>query len=923
MLFLHPKRTRRPQCFLILAFLWGLPGLGDGRTLASELSTGGREPFQAEAYVGQPFGVGVLEMPAGCDDLGPTELLSLRVRDRARRVFYPAVEFPKGYVVLDTARQILGRSDRPVAQLAAGLLSQLPRIRLYFLFRGGEPLELTVSGPVEAAVVIRPRADGRKWARHLAEWWEAFRDWDRPIAPGLPEEPLLREFMPYLECMLADRLGLKYAPLDNQQSEEWAKWLREYGNLFSRPTVGSFLRMAWGERAGFRPKDAIVDLPVPRQGTTVTEVAQPEEVAVEPIAHRVPKVCCYIRFGNYQNFVWFQDFIGRLGGDWEHLFRLRRWRSSVSAQIEQALALRQTVLSRTFGPLVVDDVALVLGDFAFEDGGTFGILFRAHNDAVLSADLLRQRAEVLASDPTVTETSVEISGRKVSLLSSKDGSVRSFYVAEGGYHFVTRSRKLAELFLATADPTHSLAGSVYFRKLRRLMPPQKDDTVFAYIGPEFWTRFFGPAVQIERFRRHQALADIRLVKLARLAAAAEGADNSSLAALVGGGFLPADFGPRADGSEAVLNGGDVLDSKRGKAGAFVPIWDLPPERVTPRELSVYAGLSAQAADISWIRCPIGLAVSRQIGLPADSQRESLTFRLCIIDETHRLGLAKRESGEDFDWGIVPPPRDGFFVEYAWEGEHKFVGVREIRLPQRLGGRVVGVLPLRDIFVGYWGEVLSRPLSPGQTEDRELPRDLGASKVRPSPAPAVPAIPPRISRGPLGAWELQTGSFAARSFHREVLEELAGNWRLEMLPEPTQARVFIADLTGRPAEAGFKWLAWARAVGVNANHVRFLHGLEEQFRLEFGSGKAAGKEILGAELACPFGGDYVWKEGLWQSSKLPAERTGRRTSWLEEVPRGFHAPPLDWFRGAAAEVVAKGDTIWISARVGMEVAHRAP
>ncbi len=224
---------------------------------------------------------------------------------------------------------------------------------------------------------------GSRWPTGGKVWGNGI--W--PLMPGLPEQPLLGEFMPYVQVMLSHRLGLPLKDYPKQAAEEWIGWVEENERVFSRGTVGEMLFAAWGDRSRFRPQLATVAVP---EGASFHSAGSGRGAGgVEPLASRVPRQCLYIRFGNYGNFVWFQDFLGRLGGDWEHLLRLRRWESSVAGAIEKALAVEQSLMAaRVMGPVVVEDVALLLGELDFAGPeGTFGLYPRRRTTNYPRADL--------------------------------------------------------------------------------------------------------------------------------------------------------------------------------------------------------------------------------------------------------------------------------------------------------------------------------------------------------------------------------------------------------------------------------------------------------------------------------------------------------------------------------------------------------
>jgi hypothetical protein len=195
----------------------------------------------------------------------------------------------------------------------------------------------------------------------------------------------------------------------------------------------------------------------------------PADVQIEPLALRVPVECFYARFGSFTNFLWFQDTLARWGGDLRNLAAQRGLDYQQSQHMERQLALHQTALSRLLGEAVVSDAAIIGSDMDLINGAAIGILFYARN-ALMGNDIGRQRQEALKSNPGATEKKLTIDGHTVSFLSSPDGTIRSFYVADGSYHFVTTSETLARRFLATRSGDGALGTSKEFRYARSLMP---------------------------------------------------------------------------------------------------------------------------------------------------------------------------------------------------------------------------------------------------------------------------------------------------------------------------------------------------------------------------------------------------------------------------------------------------------------------
>ena len=259
----------------------------------------------------------------------------------------------------------------------------------------------------------------------------------------------------------------------------------------------------------------------------------------------------------------------------------------MSERMERQLVVKQTALGRMLGGTLVSDVAMVGSDMFMREGAAFGLLFERETPSFSRGISRPQRAERLKATKDATEETVAIAGKKVSYISTPDGSVRSYYLVDGDYLFVTTSRTLMRRFIETGEGKDSLGKSAEFRHARTVMPLAREDTVFVYLSDAFFRNMAGPHYWIEMRRRLEATADIELVEVALLASATEGQPGDTIEELVAGGFLPPWFGLRADGIAVVIAEGEVRDSLRGGRGHFVPIPDVPVERIAPAEAEAY------------------------------------------------------------------------------------------------------------------------------------------------------------------------------------------------------------------------------------------------------------------------------------------------------------------------------------------------
>ncbi len=321
-------------------------------------------------------------------------------------------------------------------------------------------------------------------------------------------------------------------------------------------------------------------LPKPVAPPAVEIPNVPGEVEIEPIARHVPAECYYLRCGSFANFQWLRTTIDIWGGNLRDMVAIRGLDYDIRGHLETQLALRETVLSKLLGDAVIADVALVGTDTFFREGAAVGVLFQARNNAGLAAAIGSQRQEVLKGDRTASEKSVDIGGRKVSLVSTPDNRVRSFYAVDGDFHLVTTSQTIVRRFFESGKGTDALADLKEFRYARTLMPVSRKDALFIYLSDPWFRLLVSPQYRVEMTRRMQSEAEIELMHLARLAARAEKQPAETVDQLITGGFLPKQFGAHPDGSRLVVSGAAMVDSARAQGGHFCPsrTWRSPTSR---------------------------------------------------------------------------------------------------------------------------------------------------------------------------------------------------------------------------------------------------------------------------------------------------------------------------------------------------------
>ena len=884
-----------PWMFAVLMLV--PPMLGSGTAAAAP-----RLRIQAEAYAGDPFGVGLIvaELPGS---LEPPVLgwSGLGVSEKSSRVLYPAVDSQSlGGIVKD----ILGQSQRPAARLLGEVVDRSGKVRIYFLFLGRGPLELTVRAQSPYPVTVTPMESQAGFQRLLDAWWRSYT-----AGPGLlrkkPDYPPLVEN--YLRAMLARRLRLELPEPREDQS-----WQAAVARELSLLAGTESLRLAV-QRQRFLKVPAelqTADQPLP-PAIANPEPAVPEPTApveIEPLALRVPAECLYVRFGSFANFLWFQDTLERIGGDFQNLVASRGLDRGTRERFETQLATQTTALARLLGDTIIADVAIVGTDLFLQEGGAYGLLFLARSSMLLGTSLSQQREVWKKKIPGTTETRVKIGDRDVSLLASADGRVRSYHVIDGDYQFVTTSKTLARRFLETGSGKGSLGASREFRNARTVMPLGRKDTVLAYLSSAFFQNLISPAYRVEMMRRLEAQGDIELVQAAVLASATEGKPGGTIDELVAGGFLPPGFGPRPDGSRAVLESGRVRDSLRGERGTFLPIPDVEVAHATRSEAAAYQ----QLADLyrsQWGQLdPVLAAIQRQ-PLEKDRDRVTIDLRMTPLARQH-IELLGRFVGQADKLRVTPVPDDSFALEVILPRQRIFGGLQQVG--QGLEGIEGWLLPfgrLRNLAMGYVGS----------TEEGGLLSWIPFH-------PVGPPDPEGYTRGEAGLWQRKTDRFTVFSFQRDVLERATSRLGLEETDRPAQVRLRISDLSKSPLASFLNGWGYRRTRETSEGNVRLLHQVTEQLHVPADMAKTAAEMLLDAKLICPLGGQYVYRPmpegvGYWTSTAL--EGTRRPGLLRVQAPEGYLAPPLNWFRGLSLDAALADSSLAAHIELDMQWPAKRP
>ncbi|MEX0586924.1 MAG: hypothetical protein WD176_09780, partial [Pirellulales bacterium] len=665
----------------------------------------------------------------------------------------------------------------------------------FFLFKGDEPLDLTLYAPSPRRFTVSVRGRPRQHERLMRQWWRNYNAAAAEQAERSDYPPLVDH---YIVSMLSSRLRLDPTPagrklLAPEAGQEGLDLLIATDTARLR-LIDQLMREGADSRRADRP------LPDPPSGKSqqppVPKDAGPKGVEIEPIAMHVPEECYYLRFGSFANYRWFRVLLEDYAGDLRNLIAGRGFDFELNQRFEKRLGIKDTTLGKIFGGKVISDMAIIGMDTFFREGAAFGMMFHASNTKALGGDLMAQRDEAATARGDVRKTTEKIAGHVVSFYSSPDGVMRSFYAADGDFHLVTSSRTLMRRFLEAGEGRGALGATAGFRHSRSIMPLKRGDTVFAHISAAHLRNLASPQYRVEMSRRMRSVVEIDLWRLAHLAASAEGRPAGTIDDLIEGRFLPRGFGVRPDGSELVIEPSAakvakndpasvvLVDSRRGRAGAFVPVADVEVTSLSPREEEEYLKFRDYVESKLGVLGPVMAGITRK---PGEKGIENISIDARVSPFTGPLAQklvqlaapATREAIAPIETDLI----SGQVVLRGDDGEPRllFAGLSDFRgTPTLSRGKLMNWLALAQNAVGYvgsWPE--AGPLAKLFRFDGDLP---------PGETTHIDVF------GGLGLFVTKSGEFTVLSLNRDDLDTAAEQLRVIEADEPAQFRLRVEDLT---------------------------------------------------------------------------------------------------------------------------------
>lgn len=305
----------------------------------------------------------------------------------------------------------------------------------------------------------------------------------------------------------------------------------------------------------------------------------PGETKLDALAALIPADQHALFFPSFPAFVTALDEAGRLGEFGLTAFESRSSDARTRLRTERQLGLELSALARTFGPLVVESVALTGSDPYLRTGSDLALLFRARTpEAVHGYIAARQQAARGA------QVSGEVAGIAYRGVANPTRSVSSYLATVGDTVVVANSLvQLERVARVAVGSAPALAAAGEYRFFRQRYPlGEEGESALVVLSDDAIRRWCSPRWRIACARIARAAAEL----------AEQHAEHfMELADLAGGsGAVPRDLGVAADfpalGALRLTEDG-IHSPGYGTLDSMIPVSELPLERVTEREAALY------------------------------------------------------------------------------------------------------------------------------------------------------------------------------------------------------------------------------------------------------------------------------------------------------------------------------------------------
>lgn len=883
----------------------------------------------AVAESGSPFGVARIELQPNPDvPWRYREDVPIRVTIDRGKALHAAYEY-------DSPREASKYSPAKPAKLVC-----------WFLFDDVVPTQVTLFSEdsviaSDVPLILEPADkdvdEPAARSRNMAQWWHQYVR--SPLSQTSPE---LQAVHKYFCRMLARRLDLEFSSrsmASRSASALETEFERTVGMLFGFESIR--LAMMAGRTTTLEQKTeaAVQDLPTPLTLRSVRIPRVRKDVRPEALAMRVPEECFYLRCFRVRNYVWIRNLVQGWGGSLDGIVATPAVEYRVREKIERQLALSTAELLNADVDAHITDCALIGLDPFFNDGAALGVLFEEKFGGRLAEIILNERTRVMDAE-NGRRTVVNIRGYSIQKLYTDHHQVRSFYVSDGKYHLVTNSEILAKRFLETNTGTRCLGSLNEYRYSLSQGQQDSNSLAWLYLSDPFFRNITSPQCRIELERRRLAREDLFTLRMARMAASAEGIENTSTNSLLTRGFLAEGFNQRSDHCTVESNGDEVYDSQRGVHGTFLPIADMAIVRCTQSERQAYEEFKKSYQREWRTMDPVMLTFNRRPQTHPGRENVVLNIRITPYAQQEYRFLQQYLSKRPDDRRLAMSNNDLMSVsgQLSKNGESYMthLGLADERIPfemidgkiQRTGpnsklsfARSNGfalVQPGGDkgirLAVAFMGNVKRRQVVVENTRSSNYPLTAIFNWLLPFDAMYKAAIDSAISDH-----SQSNGRATVLSRDAAIGRDVLNQAKTERVPRPAQLFMQLRDVASSKVYEYLRAYTYVSSRQASADDAAELNRIADRLQADPAHIRHILEHSLGATFKCPAGGIYqltgngqrprYWTSSAWQKPSLRDETA---------VPEEYQFPFLTWLRGMSLECSLTSTTL--QSRLELDVAR---
>ncbi|WP_158265064.1 CARDB domain-containing protein [Blastopirellula marina] len=824
---------------------------------------------QLVTAAGKPYSVGRLEVQFdGNSTVSRKRDETYVLRSSDAKIFYPTFQ--------ELHRNPEGKSTDPLSQLT---------IHFAYLEQAPTRFELHWGGNAPLSVVPEQVMENGPGYRELSQsWWQEF---------SRPSQTLRGELFDLdqdLKHVVATHVGktLPEHASDSRSSTATSRleegFERVVRTLFGFDSVLLSMPDYRLTESNVPEGPANLPLPDPMRLNVVTPPPFLDGAPVEAIASYVPEDCYYVRCETVANYRWLRNLMVEWGGSLDEIVSTPTMDYEIRAKLERQLALDYELIQTEDWEANVSDLALIGTDLLFHDGPGIGILLEANDSQALREKILAQRAAAKGNAASAVEQDVLLGDVNAELLATPDGTIRSFYVNSGRYHLITNSGYVAQHFAKLPESNKSLADLAEFRYARSRVPLTSSGRVFMYLSDPFFRHVASPAYRVELNRRAKAVAELNRANAALLVSKGEGAPAFTLVKqLKQANYLPKNFAQRSDGGQPILSNGVFIDSLRGVPGTFVPVTDMPIDKITPREAMDYSQFTSRYRQEWRLADPVIVALDNRRAESPDEEVVSLKIAVTPYARQRYQFFSTYLGAVNEKAAPVPGDLLGISASLGGHGVRRQlrIGIQDEVVPhQYVDGDLVTGEPFAHSSL--FDRNFYAAATPAGNSSLELMQRFAQEmnlvpKERPGNQVTMAILSWLIGRQRTQqAYEQlrnryveNRGAWTVASWRLEIRRSVAPQLELQQEPDSAQILFGANDVHKSLAAPYLRAYTYLEARKASARNAMFLEGLTQQLGLTPLEAEEAAARILPGKLICPLGGSYQRtagdENGVWAST----------------------------------------------------------